>query len=438
MPGSRAIVVRLSCTLISLASTAGLAVPASVVSAQPSSAPVASERGPEETLKDFIHFVRIARYDAAAALGQELLDEGLDPIEFVDLVEGSGELDRFERSVAEAMRVQQLEPIAAQLDQLFRDGKLARARHPDEIARNIELLSGGLRARTLARERLIAAGEYAMPQLLEAFLQGDNPALQAQVQRVMKDLGRQAIIPLSVALEAVDPSRQEAIADVLGQIEYRTSLPYLTAVYQTTRIDAVRQATGRAIQRLQGDTGTPVSTLFGLLADSYYDERVELTSFPNESHQLLWDYNPGLGLNMTAIRSEVFHEARAMRTAERSLRDNPSDRGVMALWLAANFSREIDTPEGYINPVYGPERRTAEYFAIAAGADTTNLVVERALEDRDTPLALVAINAVQKTAGPRTLWGEGAGRPMLEALRYPNRRAAVRGGPWRWGWRSPR
>lgn len=423
MPGSRAIVVRLSCSMLTLGSVGALGLPASVALGQPSSTPpAASERGADETLKDFIHFVRIARYDAAVALGQELLDAGLDPIEFVDLVEGTGEFDRFERSVAEAMRVQQLEPIAAELDRLFRDGKLARARHPDEIQRNIELLTGGLRARTLARERLIAAGEYAMPQLLEAFLQGGNPALQAQVQRVMKDLGRQAIIPLSVALESVDPARQEAIANVLSQIEYRTSLPYLTAVHQSTQVDAVRQSTGRAIERLQGDANTPVATLFGLLADSYYDERVELTSFQGESHQLLWDYNPGLGLNMTAIRSEVFHEAMAMRTAERSLRENASDRGVMALWLAANFSRELDTPEGYVNPAYGPERRSAEYFAIAAGADTTNLVVARGLEDRDTPLALVAINAVQKTAGPRTLWGEGGGGPMLEALRYPNRR----------------
>ncbi|MEQ8769998.1 MAG: hypothetical protein RIB60_05765 [Phycisphaerales bacterium] len=421
MPGCRAIVARVSCSVLSLAAVSGLAVPATPALAQ-DSATAAPDRTQEETLRDFIHFVRIARYDAAEALGRELLDSGLSPMEFVDLVERTGELDRFERSVAEAMRVQSVEEVAAGLDRLFRDGKLARARHPDEIQRNIDLLTGGLRARTLARERLVAAGEYAMPQLLESFLQGDDPALQAQVQRVMVDLGRQSILPLATALEAVDPARQEAIANVLALIEYRTSLPYLTAVHQSTRSDGVRQATARAIGRLQGDPNASVAELFALLSESFYNERVELTSFLGEPYQLLWDYDPGLGLNMTAIRTEVFHEAMAMRTAERSLRMDPTDRGVMALWIAANFSREIDSPEGYTNPVYGPDRRSAEYFAIGAGAETTNRVVARALADRDTPLALRSIASVQKTAGPRTLWGEGAGGPMLEALRYPNRR----------------
>ncbi len=422
MPGCRAIVARVSCSLLALTAVSGLAVP--VTSAGAQDAPASADRTMEETLRDFIHFVRIARYDAAHALGQELLDAGMSPIEFVDLVEQTGEFDRFERSVAEAMRVQSLEAVAAGLDRLFRDGKLARARHPDEIARNIALLTEGLRARSLARERLVAAGEYAMPQLLEAFLQGTDPGLRAQVQRVMVDLGRQAIIPLATALESVDPTRQEAIANVLALIEYRTSLPYLTAVHQGTRSDAVRQATGRAIGRLQGDPNASVAELFALLGESYYDERVELTSFLDEPFQLLWDYDPGLGLSMTAIRTEVFHEAMAMRTAERSLRLDPADRDVMALWIAANYSREIDSREGYVNPVYGPDRRSAEYFAIGAGADTTNRVVARGLADRDTPLALRAIGAVQKTAGPRTLWGEGTGvgGPMLEALRYPNRR----------------
>lgn len=423
----RAIVVHLSSTLVGVAAWAAVMAGASPawaqVAVEPQGEEARAERTSEEALRDFIHFVRIARYDAAEALGRSLVEAGMDPIQFVQLVEESGEFDRFERAVAEAMRVQELEPVAAALDRLFRSGKLAAARQPSEITRNIGLLSGGLRARSLARERLIAAGEYATPQLVEAFLQDPNPAVRAQVQTVLVDLGRQSIIPLCTALEGVEPARQEAIAGVLALIPYRTSLPYLTAVHQSTTSQGVRQATARAISALQGDPSASVADLFRLLADSFYSERTELTSFPEEEHQLLWHFDPGLGLRMTAIRSEVFHEAMAMRTAERALRLNPNDRATMALWIAANFSRELDTPEGYLNPVYGPDRRAAEYFAIAAGADTTLLVVQRGLETRDTPLVLQAIGAVQQTAGPRTLWGEGGGgSPMLASLTYPNRR----------------
>lgn len=426
MVNPRAIVARLSCSMvIGMAGLAGpclLATPAIAQNAGDEQAKQDSAR--QDQLRDFIHFVRIARYDAAGALGQALLDEQMNPIEFVDLVEASGELQRFERSVAEAMRVPELEPIAAGLDKLYRAGKLARARQPDEITKNIELLVGGMRARAIGHDRLVAAGEYAMPQLLEAFLTSPDPAMRAQVQGVMVSLGRQSIIPLCTALESVDPERQEAIAEVLALIEYRTSLPYLTNVYQTTKSERVRQACGRAIVRLQGDPNANVAGLFEMLGDAYYAERVELTSFPGEDYQLLWGYDPGLGLRMTAIKTPVFHEAMAMREAERSLRLEPANPETQALWLAANYSREIDSPEGYVNPAYGPERRSAEYFAIAAGADTTQRVIRRGIDTRDTPLVLRAISAVQATAGPRTLWGEGVGgrQPMLESLSYQNRR----------------
>ena len=79
------------------------------------------------------------------------------------------------------------------VEMAVKDSWVEAERHLRIIPRNIELLTGGLRARTLARERLVSAGEYAMSQLLEAFLAGGDPALQAQVQRVMVDLGRQAI-----------------------------------------------------------------------------------------------------------------------------------------------------------------------------------------------------------------------------------------------------
>ncbi|MGV6814560.1 MAG: hypothetical protein ACWA5W_06055 [Phycisphaerales bacterium] len=44
-----------------------------------------------ELLRDFIHFVKIARFDVAADLGNQLIDLGMDPEAFVDMVEGSRE-----------------------------------------------------------------------------------------------------------------------------------------------------------------------------------------------------------------------------------------------------------------------------------------------------------------------------------------------------------
>lgn len=406
--------------LLTVGSIATTANASNVLALQPS----AELEQQTSLLKDFIHFVKVARFDIAADVGTELINSGIDPESFVDLVDNSREQSRFEEAVAAAMRVPVIEPVAASLDRMYREGKLARVRNAEEITRNIELLSGGLRARQIGRERLVAAGEYALPQLMDAFLQNRDPNLRAQVQRVLVDLGRQSIIPLCSALPELDPARQEAIVDVLGLIPYRTSVPFIVDLYQSSDVEAVRQSCARALGRLGANPNDGVADLYSLLANSFYNEPGELTSFPEEDFQLLWDFDPGLGLVMTPIRTMVFHEAMSMRMSERSLMLDSGDRETLALWVAANYSRELDSPADYENPVYPDDRRGAAYFGVAAGPDIDQLILRRAIDDRDTPLARLAIDALSQTAGPMSLWGEPQdGRfPLLESLTYPNRR----------------
>lgn len=379
----------------------------------------------EQLLGDFIHYTRIHVFDAAASKGQELLDRGLTAREFVDLIEDSIGTAEFEAGVLRAMRAPELEDTASSLLKTFEKGKLEMVRDPAEIARNISFLTGGLRASQLARERLAAAGEYAMPQLLEALIQRQDPTLQGQVGRLVQDMGRQAITPLVTAVFDLEPASQERVVDLLGLIPYRTSLPYLVELSDTSSSRPVQTACNRAIERIGlGSFERDAAGLYRNLAESYYSERLELTSFPGEAHQLLWDFNPAIGLTATAIRTPVYHEAMAMRSSERSLAlGSADDSQTVALWLASNFSREIDTPEEYENPVYGPDRRDAMYFAVASGAGVGQLVLGRAIDDNDTPLARRAIAAIERTAGGAALWSTQSDRkPLLEALRYPNRR----------------
>lgn len=383
----------------------------------------------EQLLKDFIHYVMIARYDAAELVGQQLLGRDLPPEAFTDLIESSGELGRFRSAVGEAMRADaggDLESTAARLEQLFESGKLDRARSPDEIQRNIDLLLGQLQGRFLAAERLLTAGEYAVPYLYEGLIDSANPRLQAGSQQILIEMGSQSVMPLCAALPNIQPSEQELVANVLGLKGYRTALPTLAAVAESTSSPAVRTACQRAIERLGGRGGVSVSDLFLQLAEIYYAERPEVTSFPAEEHQLMWSYMadaPGISLIPTPIRTEVYHEAMAMRASEDSLRWDGQNLDAAALWVAANIKRSVEQAEGYDNPAYASDRRDPNYFAVASGMPVVQRVLARGLDTRNTPLTRAAIAAIEEIAGGSQLFlGLSDRRPLIEALGYPNRR----------------
>lgn len=391
-----------------------------------------------ELLDDFLYYVQINDYQQAARHGEELLRRGPDNQEFLGVVEELNELDRFVEVLARARRVDSIDRLRALADEFesrYERGRRERARQADEITRNIELLNQGSRARLLGAQRLVAAGEYAMPQLLPALLQGSSPGLQIEVQRVMQRLGRHAVMPLVAALPDLSPSQQELVVNLLAQIEYNSWLPYVQELAQSTKSDSVRAACRAAIRLRAGsvDLEGDVADGFYALAERYYAEQSAVTSFPDEQFQLLWSYNPGVGLVATPIRTPVFHEAMAMRLSERSLSHRPESNAALPLWVASNFSRELDTPQGYDNPAYPASRPEAMYFATAFGDANAQWVLARALDTRDTPLARRAIAAIERTAGPEALRasigsaaegvaGSEPRSPLIEALDYPNRR----------------
>ncbi|MGE3108508.1 MAG: HEAT repeat domain-containing protein [Phycisphaerales bacterium] len=385
-----------------------------------------------DMLNDWIHYSRINRTDLANDFAKALMEAGLSDEQFAALVEDWAKRERdFESVVISSQKNKDLEENAGKLYAKYTAGKLAAARNAGEISRNIGLLTKSLRERDYGRQRLLAAREYAMPQLLQAFLDQTDPVRQSEVRQVLISLGRFATIPLCTALAGLDPSSQETIVSVLGDAtaQYYTAVPYLAELRLATKSEAVRGACDRAIGRLGSGASASdeasVSAAFVELANGYYAESRSLTSFPDEEYQLLWAFNPGVGLVPTPVKTEVFHEAMAMRLCEKALGHEKSNGNALSLWLASNFSREIDTPGGYENPVYPASRRDATYFAVAAGATASEQVLARALDTKDTPLARRAIAAIERTAGDSGLWGDGGSssrRPLLEALSYPNRR----------------
>lgn len=376
---------------------------------------------------DFIHYVNIAQFDLAEAEANALLAMDPEPAAFVVIVEDSPtRLARFEQAYKRGLAVEQLEPSAAALWNLYSGGKLGRARDPNEIARNIALLTGDLRNKIYARERLKEAGEYAVPQLLETLtLRKDSIQLQSEIQTLFIEMGRHTVNPLSAALLGLSPEIQETACNILGRVGYNLALPMLYELRASTSEGAVRDAAQRAIDQLGGSANAPVSEAYAELAARYLDGRAStgLLSFPGEDYQLVWDFIPSYGLNATAVRTEVYHETRAMDLARHALVVDPANQNAVAVWLGANFSREIRQPEGWENPRWPADRLSPTYYAVAAGPTAVQRVLGESLDSRDTRLSRRAISALAASAGGAGLWtGLADRRPLLEALSYPDRR----------------
>jgi len=389
----------------------------------------ATEVSNNQLLADFLHYVLIRKDDLANADANALLQRNLSAVDFVGLVEDSRDgVNRFEDVVRRAIATPSLEGSAAALWRLYEDGKRGRSRDPDEVAQNIAMLDGPARGRMLARERLRAAREYAVPQLLQVLQTRPNPLLETEVMRLLRDMGADAVAPLTAAILSLDNATQVSVAKILGGIASDISLPYLRELAQTTIVDEVRGAARKAIRAIAGAdvSQKSLSDQYERLAERYYAQQQSLTRFPDEPHQLLWTFDPSYGLFPMPVRTAVFHEMRAMKLAQRAIElDARNDRAV-SLWIAANLRREIQTPDGWTNPAYPATRPGAMYYAVAGGSKVLQPVLARALADQDTQLARKAIAALSESAGGATLWeGVGADKPLVRALLYPDRRVQI-------------
>ncbi|HMN39583.1 MAG TPA: hypothetical protein PKE29_01980 [Phycisphaerales bacterium] len=380
-----------------------------------------------ELLNDFVHYILIDRADAAKAMGQGLLDRGFSGTEFTKLVDSTTGYKRFSDAVARAGRTPSLEAVAGALLKAYEGGQLEQARDPAAIQASIQMLSGDLRQRSVARERLLFAGEYAVPKLFATYFSGADVATNAEIRRILVELGRHSIMPLVTALPKLNPTQQEQVCLILGDLPQTQSLPFLYDLASTTQSDSVRNAAQSAIHAISGAVNTqmPLAERYSDLADAYLKGSPSLMTFPNDAHQLVWEYQPGTGLTFQGVDTRVFPQTMAMQMSERALMKDPASSRAVSTWIAANLSRELRSPEGYENPVYGKDRHDAMYYAVAAGPGVGQNVLGKALDAGDTPLVRRALAALEKTAG-RDLWkayqDPTVRKPLLEALKYPNRR----------------
>lgn len=396
------------------------------------SAAVAQEQTPAALWDDFNHYVLIARPELAQAAGAALLNQ-VDDEQLLDIVEASTYADKYQTTLLRAGKIETLSDIASELTRRIQAGRLARARDPERILEDIKLLAEGARPQYNAIQRLKAAGQFAAPALLNTLLDETQANLHPYVLAAMVQVGRPLVYPLSVALGKLEAVPQGQVAQVLAEIGYPRALPYLADVIESSSTDPnTRQIAVAAFEHLARIAGAPsnasAAELFLTLGQNHYSAVSRGHRLPNfdvgDQEGMVWEYIRGPGLVAVPVPGAVFGDVLAMRAAMHALDINRQLDPALSLWLMANLRRENTLiRDDLTDPSYSTDLLEPMYYLKMAGPLRQHDVLDRAINDRDSALALDAIEALRATAGTDALINRGGTvQPLLRALSYPDRR----------------
>jgi hypothetical protein len=385
-------------------------------------APMVQDADQTRMVDDFLHYVLIAKPDLAEAAGRKLFDSGVTDAELADIVREGQLEDKVERALSRGRGMSEVGPMVMRFETSLEQGRLDLARDQARIREAIDMLDGPLRGHLMAQKRLVEAGEYAVPQLLQTLIASGDPQMELLVTEVLGEIKRQAVLPLCAALPDLSPDVQTKVCRILAGIGWPTAIPYLLDL-GTARDTSpeVREAAMSAFRRL-GGTSTDVSAAFTALARKFFDGEQSLVAYPGDPQNMVWNYGVHSGLAPVPVPTSIYSQVMAMRCARTALESDPSNRMALATFIAADLRRENQLGTNEVDPFAADAQYSPQFFATAAGSSISRDVLSMAIDSTDTALVRDAIAAIGDTVGRRRLFTGGGRAPLLECLRYPDRR----------------
>ncbi len=406
---------------LSVAVVAALAAPRVVVAQADSDGAAPAAQSPAELMKDFLHYVRIAKPDLAEATGKALLDSGASDSDLAMIVIDNDLEEKLIGVLRRGRQMTGVSDLVSEIERRVENGRIALARDPGLIEQSISMLTGSMREKMLAEERLVAAGEYAVPGLLAVVVESRNPQLEVAATKVIERIKRQAVLPLCAALMKVGPNPQRKICNMLGEIGYPAAEPFLLELSAADGVDdSVKAAAMRAFTRLGGKS-TSISAQYIALGQRFFDNQLSLIAWPSEPTNNIWNYDTYAGLLPTSIPTAIFGDVMAMEMALKALQFDPGSGPALALYVAADLRRENDLQPGMTDPIFGDGRYSPQFFATAVGSATAQDVLSIAIDRYDTALVRDALSALSETTGRSNIFGTSR-LPLLECLYFPDRR----------------
>ncbi|MFT3787072.1 MAG: hypothetical protein QM770_13045 [Tepidisphaeraceae bacterium] len=312
------------------------------------------------------------------------------------------------------------------LQKVLNEGRYARRSNPDFIKQQIERLIVSPVGFENGLANLRNSGEFAVPTMLEYLRSPQQAKYHDAIRRALRSIGREALNPLVASTEMTDTQTLSQVITLLGEIGYPDVAPYLLKLQQSNTIE-VKEAATRALSQLGVDSSKPADQAYLDLAESFYADKSGIISDSRNPNAFIWYWNDGTGLNKKDVPQSVFSEIMAMRATEYALQlagdqsEGVSDN-ALALWLASNYRRQIQIPQGEVDNSRAQNQPAAHYYGVTAGPKYLGMALNRALKDKDAALSYEIIRSFQQIVGKNNLDVAGNGASLVSALSYPDRR----------------
>jgi HEAT repeat protein len=386
------------------------------------SASVSFGRTLKENWNDFLHYTKIGRLDLAKGYAQTILESKPDPLELLGLSEENPQGYAILLRVIDNASDPELVELSQQVLAIIEQGKFIRRTDPKIITEEIRRLSSTERGRLTAVKRLHNAGEYAIVYMLDAMADNSRKDELPNIIWALPQIGRDAIRPLTAALQTEDIGIKAEIIRALGKIQYPQSLPYLKYVIEKTDSAELSNLASQSIKQIDpAALKAPAAQLFYRLGEEYYYSAPSLAPAEDANFANMWFWDPQ---DRQLVREKVdriyFNNLMAMRCCEWALKSDAGFGKAIGLWLAAFCMGEST---GLNMPSYfGAGHADVMTYATTAGPEYLQQALARAIKDKNAYLALHMVEALAETCGEKSLFQRiGPSQPLVQALSFDDK-----------------
>jgi len=381
----------------------------------------------KRAVEDYWHYGKIARYDLQNAAAERVLAKADNPRAVLEAFRtvAQDRKDNLDQWLLRWQGVKESSDNATKIIQLLGQGRGVVANDLKEIEENLKRANTNERAYQLAIARLKQSGELAVPIVLDYLRDPAKQQYHNTCRRVLADLSQRALNPLFAATEmkgAENADTLVAVATALGQIGYGDAAPYLARLATDQSQPATVRAAAQGALQTMGAGQVNASDAYYTLAEKFYYDSADVAADTRVADKPanVWYWDDAKGLQRREVPPVIFNEIMSMRAAEYALKLG-SSQDALSLWLAANYKREAELPEGATDPTRQENQPPAHYYGVSAGPQYLNSALGRAVRDRNAPVSLKVIRSMQEVVGQRNLFEGNNAQALIESLGAPDR-----------------